>query len=72
MYYIEAAERNLKKIFEIAKEKEDIELAKTVVLITTALKLAKFEDQGFICGECGMAILEEMAEVTHGVCHCKH
>lgn len=73
MYYINLAEKMLNEVIKVAKEINDLDLAKVASVINSAVRLAKFEEQGLLCSKCGKAISEEMAEVTQGMCQCnKH
>lgn len=72
MFYIDLAEKMLLEIIKVAKEKGDIEIANAAAMTNSAIRLSKFEEQGLLCGSCGLAISEEMAEVTQGMCQCKH
>lgn len=72
MFYIDLAEKMILEIIKVAKEKGDLDLIKAAAMVNAALRLSKFEEQGLLCEKCGMAVSEEMAEVTQGMCRCKH
>ncbi len=70
--YIEVAEKNLDKVFDIARKNGDIELAKIAAAISMALWLAKYEERGLVCSKCGLGTNDKMAVVTQGMCQCNH
>ena len=72
MYYINLVSDLLKEIVRIANEKKDVDLAEAIEIIDKTLQYAKFEEQGLLCNKCGLAISEEMSEITQGMCQCNH
>lgn len=72
MFYTNLAEKMILEIIEVAKKEGNLDVANAAAMASAALRLSKFEEQGLLCEKCGMAVSEEMAEVTQGMCRCKH